>query len=205
MSSKEILKPMLSKTKRAERLYTLEEYVRKEAHTTDKHEFTNGKISKMPYAKGPHNIIAANMIATLSAALEQLPDRYIIFSSDQKIYFPSLHQGVYADALAVCDTPQYWDDEKLLLINPLLVVEVLSKSTAKYDRNGKFDKYKTLDSLREYVLVRQDEYYAEAWFRERPGLWHESIVTALEAELPLKSLGIHLSMQRIYRNVSFIK
>jgi Uma2 family endonuclease len=95
----------------------------------------------------------------------------------------------------------YWDNEKLLLINPIVVVKVLSKSTQRYDRKGKFDKYKTLESIREYVLIRQDTCYAEVWYQQEPGLWKETIIKNLSDKMPLQSVGIELSMQRIYRNV----
>jgi Uma2 family endonuclease len=182
--------------------YSLEQYLEKEAKSIDKHEFINGQIIKMPYAKGPHNIIAANMMAQLINKTEDLEKNYTVFASDQKVYFPSIDAGVYADALAVCEGPLYWDDNQLLLINPIVVVEVLSKSTSKYDRTGKFDKYKTLESFKEYVMIRQDECYAEVWYRESPGRWQETIVTNINEELPLQSVGISISMERIYRNVA---
>ena len=117
-------------------------------------------------------------------------------------YLPVLDESVYADTLAVCEKPLFWDDDDLLLINPILVVEVLSKSTQRYDRTSKFDKYKTLESFKEYVMIRQNECYAEVWYRERPGLWHETIVTDIDDKLPLQSLGVEISMKRIYKNVS---
>ncbi len=188
------------------RKYTLEEYLRKEARSLEKHEFINGQIIKMPYAKGPRNIISANMIFELKLNFKKIAEKYIVFPSDQKVYFPRLDEGVYADALAVCKKPLYWDDNELLLINPILVVEVLSKSTQKYDRTSKrnaarFDKYKTLESFNEYVLIRQDEPYAEVWFRERPGLWHETIITDINDSIPLKSVGIEIAMKNVYENV----
>jgi Uma2 family endonuclease len=185
------------------RKYTLEEYLRKEANSTHKHEFINGEIIKMPNARYNHNLIAMNIAIDLSYQTENSDKNYQILGSDQKIYFPSLDEGVYADALAVCEKPLFWDNDDLLLINPILVVEVLSKSTQKYDRTGKFDKYKTLESFKEYVMIRQNECYAEVWYRERPGLWHETIVTDIEGNLPLQSLGVEVSMKRIYKNVSF--
>ena len=155
----------------------------------------------MPYAKGPHNLITVNVIFELSLRFRTLEKKYLVFPSDQKIYFPSLDEGVYANALAVCEKPLYWDDQELLLINPIIVVEVLSRSTQRYDRTGKFDKYKTLESLREYVLIRQDQHYAEVWYREKPGFWHETIVTDINGEIPLQSVGISLPMPAIYQNV----
>lgn len=189
------------KLSRPVRRYTLEQYLRKEAKSIHKHEFIDGQIIKMPYAKGPHNIISVNMMTEMAINFRMLKEKYIVFPSDQLVYFPSLDAGVYADALAVCDKPLYWDDEQLLLINPILVVEVLSKSTSRYDRTGKFDKYKTLESFREYVLIRQDECYAEVWFRESPGRWQETIITEMTGHLPLQSVGISISMESIYLNV----
>lgn len=186
--------------------YTLEQYLEKEAkslgrRSADKHEFIDGQIIKMPLANGSSNIIKANSTATLSNNLDELDKNIIVFSSNQKVYIPDFDEIIYADALAVCEEPLYWDDNQLLLINPIVVVEVLSKSTSKYDRNGKFDKYKTLESFKEYVMIRQGEYYAEVWYRESPGRWQETIVTDIKGELPLQSVGISISMERIYRNV----
>jgi Uma2 family endonuclease len=185
------------------RRYTLEQYLQKEAKSIHKHEFIDGQILKMPYAKGPHNIISVNVMTEMVINFKTKKDKYIVFPSDQKIYFPSLDEGVYADGLAVCKRPLYWDDNELLLINPIIVVEVLSKSTSFYDRNGKFDKYKTLESFREYVLIRQDKCQAEIWYRESPGRWQETIITDMSAKIPLQSVGIEIAMEDIYQNIEF--
>lgn len=189
---------------RNQRNYTLEEYLRKEAKSVEKHEFINGKIVKMPYAKGPHNIISANMTAEFILAFRQKETNYCVFGSDQKIFFPSLNEGVYADCLAVSEVPQYWDNKELLLLNPLIIVEVLSDSTAAYDRKGKFNKYKTLDSFKEYVMIRQDKCYAEVWYRERPGLWHETIIEDINVKIPLQSVDIEIDMKMIYHNTKVV-
>jgi len=185
------------------RKYSLAEYLQREAQSEHKHEFINGQIVKIPNSRYTHNLIATNFSTALSIATDELEKTYHIVGSYQKIYFPSLNDGVYADALAVCEKPLFWDDNELLLINPILVVEVLSKSTQRYDRTGKFSKYKTLESFKEYVLVHQDQHYAEVWYRERPGLWHESITTDLNGTLTLQSLGVEISMKRIYKNTNF--
>jgi Uma2 family endonuclease len=201
MSSQAVKKIPVFQSERPIKTFTLEQYLHKEAKSEHKHEFINGQIIKMPYAKGPHNIISANIMSEMIIRLDGLENDFIVFSSDQKIYFDTLNEGVYADALAVCDKPIYYDTQKLLLTNPIIVVEVLSRSTSSYDRNGKFDKYKTLPSLREYVMIRQDACYAEVWFRERPGFWHETIVRELSGKLPLQSVGIELFMNKIYRHI----
>jgi Uma2 family endonuclease len=187
--------------------YTLEQYLEKEGKSIYKHEFIDGQIIKIPLSNGSSNIIKANFTAALSINLNESCENFIVFSSNQKVYIQSNNEIIYADALAVCEEPLYWDDSQLLLINPIVVVEVLSKSTQKYDRAGKrnaarFDKYKTLESFKEYVMIRQDECYAEVWYRESPGRWQETIVTDIKGELPLQSVGISISMERIYRNVA---
>ena len=94
--------PVSFEPKRKSKTFTLAEYLQKEAKSIDKHEFINGKIIKKPYSKGPHNLISVNMIVLMNNAFESLEKNYIVFPSDQKIYFPGLGDGVYADALAVC-------------------------------------------------------------------------------------------------------
>ena len=190
------------------RKYSLEEFLKKEEQSKYKHNYINGQILKVPMARGPHNIISANIIVELTIKAEEKGKEIVIYSSDQMVYFPSLNEGVYADSLAVSDKPLYWDDNKLLLINPKLVVEVLSKSTQKYDRSGKrnaarYDKYKTLESFKEYVLIHQDECYAEVRFQFKPGYWQETIIRDLDGKLPLQSLGIEVDLKRIYKNIEF--
>ena len=201
MVAEKIIEPIQFKFERSSKRYTLEDYMRREAQSAYKHQFINGKIIRMPNAKGPHNIIASNMMIQMGMAFEIMDKDYTIFNSAQKVYFPSLDEGVYADALAVSQKPIYWDKSQLLLTNPILVVEVLSKRTEKYDQGGKFDKYKTLESFQEYILIRQDMCYAEVWFRAKQGVWHETIIRDLDAQMVLKSVDISISMRRIYKNI----
>ncbi len=195
--------PISLRLERNYRTYTLEEFLRKEAKSLEKHEFYNGKITKMPYAKGPHNEITINIATEIRFALKTAVKTYHIYSSDQMVFFPTLNSGVYADALAVSEKAEYWDKNELLLTNPLLVVEVLSKSTSSYDRTGKFDKYKTLDSFKEYILVAQDKCYVEIWYREKKGLWQEHIYENINDVVNIQSVDIQIDMKEIYRNIEF--
>ncbi|MBI5917198.1 MAG: Uma2 family endonuclease [Bacteroidetes bacterium] len=197
-----LAQPPLQLTKK-ERFVTLREYVLWEAKREEKYEYNNGKIVKMPFAKGPHNEITANIISALKIAIKGLPKKYRIFSGDQKIYIPPINHGVYPDALVVCEKPEYWDDSELLLINPLLIVEVLSKSTQKFDREGKFDLYKNLASFQEYMLVRQDACEVETRYREEPGLWRETVYTDMACDIFLKSIGCSIALTDIYENIEF--
>jgi Uma2 family endonuclease len=189
--------------KKKERFVTLKEYVLWESKRDEKYEYHNGKIVKMPYARFPHNEIATNVIGALKVAIKGLPQKFRVSNSDQKIYIPSVNHGVYADVLVIGEKPEFWDDENLLLINPILIVEVLSKSTQRYDREGKFDLYKKLPSFMEYVLIRQDTCEVETRYREEPGLWRETVVSDINGAIFLKSLHCPIALLDIYENVAF--
>jgi Uma2 family endonuclease len=191
--------------KKKERFVTLRQYVLWEAKRDDKYEYHNGKIVKMPFARFPHNEIATNLIGAFKIAFKGLPKKYRVVNGDQKIYIPPVNHGLYADAVVVCEAPEFWDDENLLLVNPLLIVELLSKSTQNFDREGKFDLYKSLPSFQEYVLVRQDVCEVETRYREEPGLWRETVVTDPQGSVFLKSLGCTVSVAEIYENIDFPK
>lgn len=185
------------------KLYTLGEYLRKEERSRVRHEYFNGIIQTLPMAKGPHNIIAMNVGTALNVTLKATGKKYIVFSSQQKIYLPELNFGLYPDVLVVCEAPEYYDDEQLLLTNPLLIVEVLSKSTRKYDSDNKFSYYKTLPSFQEYVLIEQNECRAETWYREGPDLWRNTIVAAPDGRLPMRSVGCELLLADVYEHIEF--
>lgn len=191
------------KSKPQPRRYTLEEYLRREERAIEKHDYYDGQITRLPMAKGPHNEIAANVIAAIKTATKSLSVKYRIFSSDQKVYLPSLNFGLYPDVLVVSEVPEYWDENEVLLINPVLIVEVLSKSTKAYDRGDKFLEYKTLPSFLEYVLIEQTTCRAETFFREEPDLWRNTIVTDPAATLSLPSLGCSIQMADVYEHISF--
>ena len=195
-----VLKPV-----RESRYYTLSEYLRREEHSRELHEYYNGIITKLPMALGPHNIISANMATVLNMTFMAENKSYIVFNSQQLVYLPELNFGLYPDVLVVCETPQYYDKNEVLLINPVLIVEVLSRSTGKYDRTTKFDEYKTLDSFQEYVLINQKKCLVETRFKEEPDLWREKRYTEMSDSVLLKSLDCSINMQMIYRNVQFKK
>lgn len=186
------------------KLYTLGEYLRKEERSRVRHEYFNGIIRKKPLASGPKNIITANIACAMKLGLKSLSKTYRIISNHQIIYLPEMNSGIYPSALlVVCGSPEYYDGEQLLLTNPLLIVEVLSKSTRKYDSDNKFSYYKTLPSFQEYVLIEQSECRVETWYREGPDLWRNTIVSAPDGRLPLRSVGCELLMADVYEHIQF--
>ena len=195
-------KELVLKKQNNPRRVSLETYLDKEASFLEKYEFYNGKIVRIPGAKAVHNQIAAQFTSALIVSLEDIKPNHIIYNSDMKIYIPLFNHAVYPDAVVVCEAPEYWNGREDIILNPILVVEVLSNSTEDYDRGNKFMKYKTLDSFKEYVLVRQDKYQVETWHRELPGLWRETIEEDKTKDIKLASLGISISLSKIYKNVN---
>jgi Uma2 family endonuclease len=183
------------------RLYTLTEYLRREEDSTELHEYYDGIITKLPMARGPHNDITVNISTSLKYKLKETGKTYFVRGGQQLVYLPKLNFGLYPDALVVSDTPQYFDKNEVLLINPILIVEVLSKGTKKYDRTDKFDEYRTLDSFREYVLIDQKRCHIELRYREAPDTWHYSEVTDMQGTIVLKSLGLSILVADIYDNI----
>jgi Uma2 family endonuclease len=194
--------PLISKVKsRTPRLVSLETYLDREAKSIEKHEFINGKVIRMPGAKAKHNQIAAQFASALIVATENIDTTFLIYNSDQKIYIPFYNHAVYPDAVVVCEAPEFWNGREDIILNPILIVEVLSQSTKEYDRHDKFMKYKTLESFKEYVLVHQDRYRVETFYREEPTLWRETIAPKLDSTIFLASLGVTIDLKKIYRNV----
>jgi Uma2 family endonuclease len=188
---------------RKSKVYTFEEYLRREEKSVEKHEFYQGKIIKMPGGTDIHSEIAGNMIATIKVAVRPLPRKFKVYTSDLKIRIESLDSGVYPDALVICEQPEYWQNRHDVIVNPLVIIEVLSPSTQTYDRMGKFDLYKELTSFQEYILVSTDTFSVETRFREEPDLWRIKTETNIENIVNLRSLGVSISMADIYENIVF--
>jgi Uma2 family endonuclease len=195
-----VLKPL-----KEPRRYTLAEYLQREARAKDRHEYYNGIITKLPMSKGTHNIIVANVSAELIFAFRINDKDYTVLGSQQLVYLPELNFSLYPDVVVVAEVPQCWDKNEVLLINPILIVEVLSRSTKKYDRTDKFDEYKTLTSFKEYVLIDPDKCQVETRFREAPDLWRDTVYKNIADTIHLKSVGCTLDMGLIYKKITFKK
>ena len=193
----------LSLTKRRSPVpMSIEKYLDKESLSVEKHEYYNGKVKKMPGSSYNHNKIAANIIIALGQTFEINRLSFEVISSDQKVFIPKLNQILYPDALVVYQKPEFWNGRKDVLLNPILIVEVLSPSTEKYDRQDKFMSYKNIPTFMEYVMVRQDTVEVETWYREETHLWRETTVSET-GDIKLSSIGISISLDKIYRNIEF--
>jgi Uma2 family endonuclease len=191
------------KAEKLPRLYTLAEYLLREENSEELHEYYDGIITKLPMARTPHNLISTNMSTALNMYFMAQNKDYYVLSGQQLVYLPQLNISLYPDVLVVCETPQYYDTNEVLLINPVLIIEVLSSGTGKYDRTSKFDKYKTLDSFKEYVLINQKKCSIETRFREEPDLWREKTYTEMSDSVYLKSVDCSIELEKIYKRIVF--
>jgi len=184
-----------------ERRYTIEEYLALEETSLVNHEFDNGKLIPMAGGTPLHSLIKANAVTTLNNQIRKARRDYLVFNSDIRIYLPEFNRGVMPDAAVVVGEPYFSVEQPVgLLLNPTLVVEVLSEGNETYDRGEKFARYRTLPSLLEYVLVAQDAPRVETFVKQN-GKWiinepSEGLDTVAE----LISLGVSLPLKEIYWN-----
>lgn len=143
--------------------YTVAEYLAFERASPVKHEYFDGEVFAMAGATEPHNLIAGNVVRELGNVLKDRPCR--IYGSDMRILCPT-GLRTYPDVAAVCGQRRFEDERRDTLLNPIVIVEVLSPSTERYDRGRKFRNYQTIPSLREYVLVSSDEMRVEHFARQ---------------------------------------
>ena len=186
---------------RQERIYTLAEYLAFERDSEGKHEYLNGRIYAMSGGSPNHARIAVNLIRELATQLRGRPCE--AFGSDMRIRIPESGLHTYPDASAVCGEPRFVRDVLDHLLNPSLIVEVLSKSTAAYDRGEKFEHYRKIPTLEEYVLFEQDRARAEHYVRDGVSgdRWGLTVLRGLDATLPLPSIGCVLALRDVYERV----
>lgn len=178
---------------------TPDEYLAIERHAEDKNEYFDGEVFAMTGASRKHNYIAGNVY---SALRRELHDRACdVFISDMRVRIAAANIYTYPDVVVACDGPEFEDAEVDTLLNPTLVVEVLSKSTASYDRAAKFDYYRTLPSLLEYLLVSQDTYHVTQYVRQPEGRWLLTDIRGAEARVELSSDQCVLGLAEIYERV----
>ncbi len=189
-----------------EKVYTVDEYFEIDQQSEEKLEYHHGKIIPMSGGTTTHSKIAAKIITALSNLLDDQP--YEVYSSDIKIYLLRHGKFVYADASAVSGKSEHYQGRRDTIVNPLLVVKVLSPSTEKHDPvstagNSKFMMYRTLPSLREYVLVEQGRPYVTTFFRNQAGHWEDADVSDLNQLVRLRSVGEEIPLARIYKDIDF--
>lgn len=181
--------------------YTLQEYVAREEVAEYKSEFYRGEVFAMSGGTVRHNIISGNIFTGLKNRLRGSGCRP--FTSDQRIRIPNDDFDTYPDASVVCGEIQLDEIDRNAIVNPRLLVEVLSPSTEKYNRGKKFDLYRDAESLREYILISQDEPHVERFVKQSDGSWNLMVYKGLDSALELPSLSCSIPLSEIYEDVNF--
>jgi Uma2 family endonuclease len=179
----------------AKRIWTPAEYLAWERSSPEKHEFFDGEVFAMAGATFEHCKIVGNLVRELGNALRDRPCD--VTSSDLRVKVPATGLYTYPDVTVVRGDPRFEDDALDTLLNPTVIVEVLSESTEGYDRGKKFRNYRSIATFREYVLVAQDTVCVERYTRGDDGVWslHES---GPGERLVLASIGCEIAVDEIY-------
>lgn len=182
-------------------LYTHEEYFALEEQADYKSEYYQGKIIALAGGSLNHNRIARNTCFAIDEALgEQSCEAFI---GDVRLWIEKKDFYTYPDVMVVCGEPEFVAGRTDTITNPQVIIEVLSESTAGYDRGDKFQAYWTLDTFKEYVLIDQYRLQVEYFRRMDEKLWQLQILTTLEEQLTLRSIGVTIPLNQIYRNVTW--
>lgn len=184
------------------KLYSLEEYIELEKSSDEKYEYFDGEVFAMAGGTINHERIIKNLLRRLEEKLEGSPCE--TFPSNVRIKVPTAFPYRYPDASVVCGEliiEEIFGQQ--MLVNPLVIIEVLSSSTAAYDLGNKFSAYQSISSFREYLLISQDRAHVIQYVRQPNDKRLRSETSGLESALTLESLGISLKLSEIYQRVNF--
>jgi Uma2 family endonuclease len=177
---------------------TPEEYLAIERKAEFKSEYFNGEIFAMAGTSRPHNRIASNIISTLNPQL--IKRGCNIYPSDMRVKIKKIGKYTYPDVVVTCGEELFEDDYIDILLNPVVIFEILSKSTAAYDRGEKFQHYQFIESLAEYILITQDAIRVEQYIRQSDHTWIYSEYQNLDDFVKLESVACELSLRELYVN-----
>lgn len=177
------------------------EYLAVEREATFKSEFYNGETFAMAGASRAHTELAGSIESGLRNRLRGSGCQTL--SRDMRVRVSPNGLYTYPDVLIYCGTPMFEDENEDTLLNPRVLIEVLSDSTEAYDRGAKFRLYEQIETFQEYVLVSQDEHLVERFVRQPDGTWTRSTVAGRNAEFAFATVPVTIPMAEIYENVTF--
>ena len=180
--------------------YTYDEYLVRERVADTKSEYYGGQIFAMAGGSPRHNSIGVNLVASLRNRLRGSPCRP--FNSDQRIRISACGLATYPDVSIICGELQMDAQDVDAIVNPRVIFEVLSKSTEGYDRGKKFDFFRQIKSLTEYVLVSQEDLQVECFTRQSDENWLLSITKGLHGVLRLSTVSLELPLVEIYEDIT---
>jgi len=182
--------------------YTIEEYLEMEQVSQEKHEYYEGEIFAMSGSKVTHNIIAMNTSTLFTSKLKGKPCRP--FNSDQRIHIEKNSLFTYPDISIVCGDIETRNNDDWNILNPTVIVEILSPSTRDYDRGQKFKLYRDIPTLKEYILVESEAINVEIFFLNNENHWELREYKSIENYFILESIQVKLELTEIYEGTKLI-
>jgi Uma2 family endonuclease len=174
---------------------TEEQYLQIEREAEQKSEFHNGRMFAMSGGSPNHALLSSAIGALLYG---RVPAGCRVFSSDLRIKAAASRFYTYADCTVICGEIETFSDQKDVVLNPLLIVEVLSPSTEGYDRGKKFELYRTIESFREYLIVHQDRQHVEHYSKQDDGSWVLREHSGADGSVAIARLGVHIPLGELY-------
>lgn len=181
---------------------SVEEYIHHEKEAGQKYEFHDGLICALAGGSLNHGLLIGNIYAELRNGLKRKGSNCKAITSEVKLYIKNENKFVYPDSMIVCGEIEKAEPHQEAVTNPVLIVEVLSKSTVEYDKGDKFYYYRQIPTLKEYVLIEQDRYVVEVYCKQgESDLWSISRYEGLETNIKLHSVSLEISMKDLYFDV----
>jgi Uma2 family endonuclease len=183
---------------------SIKEYIQHERETGEKYEYHNGQIYALAGGTINHRLLCGNIYSEIRKGFREQNSNCKPVNSDVKLHVLGKKNNsfMYPDTMVICGDIESSKDDKNSINNPILIVEVLSKSTADYDRGDKFFIYRELASLQEYILIEQDKPVVDIHYKNPKGfLWRILRVEGLDSYIELQSIGISISMKELYFDI----
>jgi Uma2 family endonuclease len=180
---------------------TPEQYLEIERKADTRSEYSNGEMFAMAGAQRAHNQLVASLVRELGQRFRGRPCD--VYPSDMRVFVKSTGLYTYPDVAAVCGEQRFADGQTDTLLNPSLIVEVLSPPTEAYDRGRKFEQYQSIESLQEYLLVASDRMHVDLYSRQPDGRWLLTSASRPEDSLIFESVGAQIALSDLYEKVEF--
>ena len=182
-------------------LYSQEEYFKLEETAEFKHEYRDGDIIPMSGGTTNHNQILVNLCAHLYFALRK--QNYRVFTSDVRLWMAEHRLYTYPDLMVIKGDVIYHENRKDTVLNPLVIIEILSESTGSYDHGDKFKYYRSIPEFQEYILIDQYQYSVEQFVKTETGKWQVNFYESADSILTLSTLDFAINLTDLYEQVNF--
>jgi Uma2 family endonuclease len=179
---------------------SIEDYLQQEEQAEYKSEYLDGQIVQMTGGTTNHNQIAVNLATELNFAFKKLDHR--VYLGDVRLWIPERRIFTYPDVMVIQGNPLYFENRRDTILNPTLIIEVLSPSTQNYDKESKFAAYRTIPSFQEYVLISQTQIYGEKFVKTGDKKWLFQEYTPEDRQIVLESVQLSLGFTDIYHKVT---